>query len=354
VPIATQWVAVGQATPALRVVGSPPPVRSGKGLGRQVLGQVSANAMGDKPVDLREMLPERVREILCTSPYVKSAAGTGGYCVLPEDQDASLIYSSGTYTFTPAPGATTYTYTAATGALASEADSDGDTLTITYNSPSPGGTVTTGGGTGTCPTAATSCETMTSASGRALILGYNALSDTGQTTSVTDPMNRTWTYGYNTASQLTTVTDPVGNVTTYTYGTGTGNTNAMLANDLLTVTEPNAQPGGPDAGDATVNVYNNQGQVTSQTDPTGIVTNFNYCVSAAAGDCLNASTGTGQVTITTSGGADSVDAYTQGVLTSETTWNGSTPSEQDYGPALTAVGLTAGTLLPGRPMPRAT
>ena len=60
----------------------------------------------------------------------------------------------------------------------------------------------------------------------------------------------------------------MGNVTTYTYGAGsTGN--PLLANDLLTITSPNAQPGGPDAGDATVNVYDAAGQVTSQTDPMG-------------------------------------------------------------------------------------
>ena len=40
----------------------------------------------------------------------------------------------------------------------------------------------------------------------------------------------------------------MGNVTSYTYGAGsTGN--PLLANDLLTITDPNAQPGGPDAGD---------------------------------------------------------------------------------------------------------
>ena len=81
-------------------------------------------------------------------------------------------------------------------------------------------------------------------------------------------------------ASLTTVTDPLTHVTTYTYGPGsTGN--PLLANDLLTMTGPNAQPGGPDAGDATVNVYDAPGRVTSQTDPMGFTTTFNYCVRLA-------------------------------------------------------------------------
>ena len=39
-------------------------------------------------------------------------------------------------------------------------------------------------------------------------------------------------------------------------------------------------------------------QVTSQTDPTGCDTTFNYCVSAADGDCMNTATGNGLVTVT--------------------------------------------------------
>jgi RHS repeat-associated protein len=94
-----------------------------------------------------------------------------------------------------------------------------------------------------------------------------------------------------------------------------------------------------------VNVYDSSGRVTSQTDPMGNTTTFNYCVSAAVGDCMNPATGTGDVTISGPDGSIRVDSYTQGVLTAETTWNGSTPSERDYGPALTAGSGVGGTLL---------
>ena len=44
-------------------VGNPAPVRGGEGLGRQVLGQVSANTPGDEPVNRREVRPERILEV---------------------------------------------------------------------------------------------------------------------------------------------------------------------------------------------------------------------------------------------------------------------------------------------------
>ena len=261
----------------------------------------------------------------CTAPYV--AAASGGYCTLPQNVDASLSYSSsaGTYTYTPAPG-TSYTYSASTGALMSESDSAGETLTRTANTPAPG--------SGNCPSTASSCQTITAASGRAIVLGSNAA---GLVTSATDPLGRRWKYTYSSASQLTSATDPLGNVTSYTYGAGsTGN--PQLANDLLTMTAPNGQPGGPDAGKATVNVYDAQGRVTSQTDPMGNATTFTYCANAATGDCMNPATGTGIVTVTDPDGYTTVDDYTQGALTAQTNWSGGTGhtllSGDDYGPNL--------------------
>ena len=259
----------------------------------------------------------------CTAPYVVA----GGYCTLPQNVGAALTFSSGgggTYTFTPSPG-TSYTY-GSSGALESQADSAGNMLTITYGSPLPGA--------GNCPSTAATCETITSASGRALVAGS---SSAGLVTSVTDPMARRWTYAY-TGSDLTSVTDPMGNKTSYTYGQGsTGN--PLLASDLLTITGPNAQPGGPDAGDATVNVYNAAGQVTSQTDPMGYRTTFAYTA-------MNTATGSGTVTVADPDGNTTVYAYEQGTLAAQSVWTGTTlTSEQDKVPDLAAGGTSDGTLL---------
>jgi RHS repeat-associated protein len=259
----------------------------------------------------------------CTSPYVTA----GGYCTMPQ-VTATLTYSSSseTYTFTPTPG-TTDTF-GSNGLLTKVADAAGDTATITYGTPAPG--------SGQCPSAATSCDTVTSAAGRPLVIGITS----GLVTSVTDPMGREWTYGY-TGADLTSVTDPLNNKTTYTYGVGsTGN--PLLANDLLTITSPNAQPGGPDAGDDTVNVYNASGQVTSQTDPTGHTTTFSYTG-------MNIATGTGIVTVADPDGNTAVYDYTQGALAAQSEWTGTTfTSEQDDTPdttASTTANPSGGTLL---------
>jgi RHS repeat-associated protein len=250
----------------------------------------------------------------CAAPYQSA----GQYCALSLNQGATLTANGTTsYTFTPDPGDTSYTY-AWDGALTAETDTAGDTLTIAYNTPAPG--------SGNCPSAAVSCEKITSASGRALIIGSNG---SGQVTSVADPMDRAWAYGYNSAGDLTSATDPMSDKTTYTYGAGTTG-NPLLANDLLTITGPNAQPGGTDAGKDTINVYNAAGQVNSQTDPMGYTTSFNYCVSAKDGDCLDAATGSGYVTVTGPGGNATLDNYDEGTLASEADHTGSTlTSEQD-------------------------
>jgi YD repeat-containing protein len=263
-----------------------------------------------------------------TGPYTTS---TGQYCVLPQDQGATLTTSSGNHTFTPSPGADAYTYNGA-GQLISETDQAGNTLSITYNTPAPGA--------GDCPSAAASCQTITAASGRALVIGS---SSTGLVTSVTDPMGRTWTYGHNSQDQLTSATSPMGHETSYTYGAGTTG-NPLLSSDLLTITSPNAQPGGPDAGDATINTYDILGRVTTQTDPAGNKTTLSYCADAATQTCMNTSTGSGFVEVTDPDGNTTVDEYQQGTLTAETKWTGSVgsaeTSEQDYAPD-----TASGTLL---------
>jgi hypothetical protein len=147
----------------------------------------------------------------CPSQYRGSGA-TGTYCVLP-DTTASLTFSSttNTYTFTTHPYAS-YTFNSA-GQLTGETSVGGASLSLTYNSPAPG--------SGACPGTANSCTTITSASGRKLVLAKNA---SGLIVKVIDPLSRAWTYGYcvppsSTCSSgdLISVTDPLGNVTSFTY-----------------------------------------------------------------------------------------------------------------------------------------
>jgi YD repeat-containing protein len=250
----------------------------------------------------------------CSSPYVMA----GQYCALPEDIGASLTFSASTsdYTFTPQPG-TTYTYNSG-GTLLSETDAAGNALMLSYGSPVPG--------SGNCPSAANWCETLTSASGRAETIGYNA---SGMVTSVIDPMGRRWTYAYNSSSQLTSATDPMGNVTSYSYSAGTTG-NPLNANNLTTITDPNEQSGGPDAGTSTSITYNAAGQVTSQTDPMGFTTSYTW-----AG--FNPATGYGIITVADPDGNKAVYDYVQGTLAAQSAWTGTTlTSEQDYVPDQTA------------------
>jgi RHS repeat-associated protein len=248
----------------------------------------------------------------CPTGYVQ--AGTGGYCAPPQDKTATLTYdnSHSTYTYSPSPSGS-YTYNSAgtfPGSLASETDAAGENLTVSYRTPAPG--------SGNCPSTANWCQTIASASGRALTIGYNSAN---LITSVTDPMGRQWAYAYNSASQLTSATDPMGKVTSYTYGQGSSG-DPSLTNNLLSITNPNAQPGGPDAGHATVNAYDNQGRVISQIDPAGNSTTFSYCVNTQARNCLSSAAGNGAVTVTDPQGNQTKFTYSSGVLTATAAWNG--------------------------------
>jgi RHS repeat-associated protein/uncharacterized repeat protein (TIGR02059 family) len=254
----------------------------------------------------------------CSYPYVGSGA-SGTYCALPS-VTASLTYNSAssTYAFITHAPYTSYTFNSS-GQLTAESGPGGATLSLAYNTPAPG--------SGNCPSTATSCMSVTSASGRSLVVGSDS---SGRVTTVTDPLARRWLYGYcsppsSTCSSgdLVSVTDPRGKVTTYTYDQGNSNTN--LAHDLLTVTKPNGQPGGPDAGDALVNVYNSSGQVTSQTDPAGNQTTFDY-------SNLNSS-GTGSTRVTDPNGNQTQYTYNNRILVSRTAgYGGASPSTWTYRP----------------------
>ena len=253
----------------------------------------------------------------CNAPYVGSGA-SGTYCALP-NVTASLTYNSSnsTYTFITHPYAS-YTFNSS-GQLTGESGPGGATLSLAYNTPAPG--------SGNCPSSAASCTTVTAASGRTLVIGRNS---SARVTSVTDPLGRSWSYQYcsppsSTCSSgdLVSVTDPRLKTTSYTYDQG--NSNSNLVHDLLTVTRPNGQPGAPDAGDALVNVYNSSGQVTSQTDPAGNQTTFDY-------SNLDSS-GTGYTLVTDPDGNQTQYTYDNRILVGRTIGYGSSsPSTWSYRP----------------------
>jgi RHS repeat-associated protein len=245
----------------------------------------------------------------CQSPY--QGPGTSGtYCALP-DVTATLTYNSGssTYTFTTHPYQK-YTFNSS-GKLTGQAGPGGASMTIAYSTPSPG--------SGSCPGTASSCMTVTSASGRTLVIAKNS---SNEVVKVIDPLSRAWTYTYCTppsstcsTGDLISVTDPMSRVTSYAYDET--NSNTTLKHDLLSITRPNGQSGGPNAGAKLVNAYNSAGQVTSQTDPNGYQTTFDYTN-------MNTGTGLGYVVVTDPDGNQRKDSYYDGVLDAQVQGYGGT------------------------------
>ena len=118
---------------------------------------------------------------------------------------------------------------------------------------------------------------------------------------MTGPGGQSVSYSYDGSGNLTSVTDVGGGVTSFTYDSG---------HLLLTMTNPNGQSGGPDAGDKVTNTYTS-GQVTEQVDPMGRATYYSY-----SGD--NFSSAGGSTTITDPNGDVTVEDYVNGELISLT------------------------------------
>ena len=247
----------------------------------------------------------------CPGDYVGPGT-TGTYCALPR-VTSSLTYNSSTSSYTLVIHPNVTWIFDSSGRLTSVVDASGDADTLSYNTPSPG--------SGNCPSGAASCEKVTAASGRQLTIGWSASSDTGVVASVTDSIGRKWTYGYDSHTNLTSVTDPLGHVTSYSYDTS--NSNTALRHDILTVTKPNAQSGGADAGDVLTNTYDSSGRVATQTDPMGRETTFDY--SGIDSD------GVGTVAVTDPNGNENTYRFNGNVLVQKTmAFNGSLPSTTEY------------------------
>ena len=225
----------------------------------------------------------------CTSPYQSA----GSYCALPQDVGATLTTAAAapaSLTPSPRPRAPR-TPTSTPGSSAAKPTPPATPCTSHTGRPHPG-----------------------QASARPLRIPARrspqppaAPSSSGPTPlagspPVPTPSAASGPTRYNSAGELTSANRPDEPRSPATrYGAGsTGN--PLLANDLLTITSPNAQPGGPDAGDSTVNVYDSLGRVTTQTDPMGFQTIFNYT-------SFNPATGNGTITITDPDGNTTVDDY---------------------------------------------
>jgi RHS repeat-associated protein len=118
--------------------------------------------------------------------------------------------------------------------------------------------------------------TITDPLGRRITLGYDSL---GNITSVTDPLGHTTTSTYNSSGQVLTSTDAVGNVTRYGYEMG------LLA--TLTTPENRTYTLFTDGVGRTLSITNSQNQitrfeynglsaVTKMIDPKGGATEYGY------------------------------------------------------------------------------
>lgn len=116
---------------------------------------------------------------------------------------------------------------------------------------------------------------------------------------------------HGTFNKVATWTDGRSNVTTYTYDSLTGK--------LLTIQKP--QVGSPPQTPTVTFTWNSRGQKLTQTDETGIVTQFGYDTTTEKLTSKIVDYGTGRLNLTNSYGYDSV-----GNVTSETDARGKTTS----------------------------
>ncbi len=216
-------------------------------------------------------------------------SGSSLQCFVASESDVTAVLeetigSPDTYQFSRNGGMTTDNFNTS-GQLTSIKDSNNYSETFAYG-------VTTGTN---CTTSGTACDTETDAEGRVLDIVY--ATSTGLVGKVIDPAGRTWTFAYDTHDNLISITNPRSGVESFGYDTTSLNT--TMVHNMTTLTEPNGQTGGPDAGAHLAIAYEESataanaplGYVTSQTDPIGLFTEFSY-----AGDNMGA---TGTTTVTT-------------------------------------------------------
>ncbi len=272
------------------------------------------------------------------------------YCPASPSTIATLNYNGGSnpWTFTrDLSGQQTFQFSGS-GVLTEIEDTSGgsasDTLTATSES----------GGTGHCPSGTYTCTQWTASStGATLTLQYSAselIAVYSYTSAGVSEETSTFCYiGQSCATgavgntgELYSVTDPGGLITTYSYDSAntatTGCTpsgTSCYENDVLTVS-------GPAPGAVLTNCYygdspcgsgsgGSQGQIFSQTDPTGQVTELVY-----AGNPAGSTPATTTVTTYPEGTGGSsnqvVYSYEYGELIGETSGTGSSTDAQYFVP----------------------
>ncbi|WP_453087020.1 FG-GAP-like repeat-containing protein [Streptomyces roseus] len=166
----------------------------------------------------------------------------------------------------PSGGKVVYTYTAQ-GALARVTAPRGGATAYVYDAAGNRTSVTTPAGEKTTfrYDVAGRVTAMTDPRGNVTGVDPNAFTTTyaydprGLLSSTTDPLGHTTAYGYDNAGRLTSVKDPAGRTTAYTYDT---------AGRLTKTTSP--------AGKATIRTYDASGNLASSTDPLGNKTVYTY------------------------------------------------------------------------------
>ena len=265
------------------------------------------------------------------NPYVSGTSpawctGVTNFCASAPRIEATLNHNTdGTWTYVRTTGSSaqeTLTFSSA-GALTSVADAAGDTLAASSYSPSSGQTA--------CPSG-DSCQVWTSsASGRQLVLDTNS---SGQLASVFDPdAGQSVTFAYSGTGcsswsgsetpDLCSVTEPGSETATFTYDSG--NASADFDYDMVTETAPGSSS-------ATTNTYNDQGQISQQTDPSGAVSTLAYAGTNATYDG-GTTTVTSYPDGTGSGEPQDVTVYdfSSNVLVGETQGsNGASPTTETY------------------------
>jgi RHS repeat-associated protein len=202
-----------------------------------------------------------------------------------------------------------------------EADANANTTTVLFDQ--QGSNSMGANYNAACPASATTCTVVADPAGRTFVLEYNG---SGQLTGAVDPdgntSGHTWSFTYDSYGDLSSVTDRNGDVTSFGYDTA--DADPAMVHNMTSLTPPNDQAGGPDAGDGWVIVYDSLGRVYTQTDPQGLVTSLSY-----TGNNLSPEGGT--TTITDPHGNVTVQTYAYGILTSTTTGVGtSNPATWTY------------------------